>query len=103
MYASPAQKDTIRVDWFVALLYVLYVISLPLERQLLLLLAVTITFVPFVVALGRSMVMAILIVILGSGIQMQSVAFTLKLSRLLKVRRQVRLCSLQLALDGLNY
>ena len=103
MSASPIQKYTIRASWFAVLLSALYVIFRLLKKQPVLLPAATIIFVPFVVALGRNMVIATLIAIDGSGIQMQNVALTLKLSRELNVRRRVKLFSLQVALDGQNF
>ena len=104
MSASPTQKYTIRAGWFAVLLSALYVIFWLLKKQLVLLPAATIIFVQFVIALGRNMVIATLIAIHGSGIQMQNVALTLKLSRELNVRRRrVKLFSLQVALDGQNF
>src|SRR5277367_621657 len=101
--ASPAQKDTIRVVWFAALLSVLYVIFQPLARLLDLPPAVTIIFVRFAVVLGRTMVMATLIVIHGCGVQIQNVVLMLKVSEQLKVRKSKRPFSMQAVLDGRSY
>src|SRR5271168_417563 len=101
--ASPAQKDTIRVVWFAVLLSALSVIFQPLVRLLVLLPAVTIIFVRFVVALGRNMATATLIVICGGIVQMQNVVLMLKASGQLKARKRGRLFSMQAVLDGRNY
>src|SRR5277367_6447104 len=92
--ASPAQKDTIRVVWFAALLSVLYVIFQPLTRLLDLPPAVAIIFVRFAIVLGRTMVMATLIVIHGCGVQIHNVVL------MLKVRKPF---SMQAVLDGRSY
>ena len=103
MSASPAQKDTVRVVWFAVLLSALYVIFQLLIRLLVLLPAVTIIFVRFVVALGRNMGMATLIVICEGVVQMQNVVLMLKASGQLKARKRGRLFSMQAVLDGQNY
>jgi hypothetical protein len=86
--ALPTQKDIVMVGWFAARWSVLYVIFQLLEKQLVLPRVVTTTFVQFVAALGRYMGMTTLTAIRGSGVQMQSVAFMLKILRRLKVRRR---------------
>ena len=103
MSVSPAQKYTVGAGWFAVLLSALYAIFQLLKKQPVLLPAATIIFARFVIALGRNTDIATLIAIDGSGIQMQSVALTLKLSRELNVRRRVKLFSLQVALDGRNF
>ena len=99
---SPTQKYTIRAGWFAVLLSVLYVIFQLLEKQPVSLPTATIIFVRFVIALERNTVIAKLIAIHGSGIQMQNVTLMLKLSRELDVRRRVKLFLLQVALDSQN-